>query len=146
MPANEKLLPVMNMLIRNFKCKSDDNVDVTEYKISGYEGAELNVLAIEPKNTEDLLPCIVFFHGGGFMLKASFAHYELAKEYSAKLPCKVIFVNYRLAPEFPFPTPVEDCFTAYKWVLDNVKQLEIDSNKIIITGDSAGGNLAAAVT
>ena len=146
MPANEKLLPAMNMLIRNFKCKSDDNVNVTEYNISGYEGTELSVLAIEPKNVQDVLPCMVFFHGGGFMLKASFSHYEIAKEYSAKLSCKVICVDYRLAPENPFPIPIEDCFCAYKWVLDNINELNIDDKKIIITGDSAGGNLAIGVT
>lgn len=146
MPANVKLLPAMNMLIRNFKCKSDENVTVKEYRIPGYEGEEISILSIEPKNIEEVLPCLVFFHGGGFMLKASFAHYELAKEYSAKLQCKVICVDYRLAPEYPFPTPVEDCFETYKWVLNNANELNIDRNKIMIAGDSAGGNLAAAVT
>lgn len=146
MPANIKLLPAMNMLIRNFKCKSDENVNVKEYKIPGYEGGEISISVVEPKNVVDLLPCLVFFHGGGFMLKASFAHYELAKEYATKLTCKVICVDYRLAPEYPFPTPVEDCYETYKWVLNNINELKIDSNKIMIAGDSAGGNLAAAVS
>lgn len=145
-PANTKLLPVMNRFMKVFRCKSDDNVNVTEYNISGYQGAEISTLVIEPKHIEGVLPCLVFFHGGGFMLKASGGHYQLAKEYAAKVPCKVVYVDYRLAPKHPFPTPVEDCFAAYQWTLEHIDELGIDKDKIMVGGDSAGGNLAAAVT
>lgn len=146
MPANVKLLPAFNMLLRNFKCKSDENVNVSEYKINSYDKEEINISVIEPKNTDEILPCIVFFHGGGFMLRASFSHYHLAKDYAIKLQCKVICVDYRLALEFPFPTPVEDCFSAYEWVIEHTHELKIDKEKIIIAGDSAGGNLSISVT
>lgn len=146
MPNNIKLLPVMNMIMNVFKCKPDKNVDVTKCEIPGFEGATLKAYVIEPKHAEGKLPCMVYFHGGGFMLKASGAHYELAKEYAAKLPCKVVYVDYRLAPKYPFPIPVEDCFATYKWVIDNAEKLGIQSTDIMIAGDSAGGNLSTAVT
>lgn len=149
MPRNPKLLPVMNLAVRSFKCKSDEKVIVKKTKFRGCDGAELSAYVIEPKQLEETnkpLPCLVFFHGGGFMLKASGGHYKIAKEYATKLPCKVIYVDYRLAPEFPFPTPVEDCFATYRWVLRNADKLGIDKNNIFIGGDSAGGNLATAVT
>lgn len=145
-PAKLKLIPMMNAISSRFKCESDDNVTVKEYDICGYEGVRLSTLVIEPRNTEKVLPCLVYFHGGGFMLKSSAINHLTVKEYAAKVPCKVIYVDYRLAPNFPFPIPVEDCFSTYKWVLENVDELKIDRNKIVIGGDSAGGNLAIAVT
>ena len=148
MPNNPKLLPLMNAVCRGFLCKSDDKVTVKRYGMPGY-GASLVVHVIEPnqvENTVKSLPCLVFFHGGGFMLRASGGHYKLAKEYAYKLPCKVVYVDYRLAPKHPFPVPAEDCFAAYRWTLFHAERLGIDKNNVFLGGDSAGGNLAAAVT
>lgn len=146
MPANIKLLPAVNFAMNIFQCKPDENVDVKRYKIPGYQGAELPVLVIEPRQTKQKLPGLVYFHGGGFVLKASGAHYQLAKEYAAKLPCRVTCADYRLAPKFPFPVPAEDCFCAYQWVQEHTGKLQLISDRIMVAGDSAGGNLAAAVT
>ena len=87
MPANIKLLPVMNFVMNVFNCKSDENVNVSKYNISGYQGREISTLVIEPKNVDKVLPCLVYFHGGGFMLKASGVHYNIAKQYAMKVPC-----------------------------------------------------------
>lgn len=84
--------------------------------------------------------------GGGFILRASAAHYKIAKWYAQKVKCKIVYVDYRLAPKHPFPIPVEDCYSAYQWTILNADKLGIDKNKIGIGGDSAGGNLAASVT
>jgi len=149
MPGNPKLLPLMNLAVRSFRCKSDDKVTVKKAKLRGYEGAELSAYVIEPKETDNSdkpLPCLVFFHGGGFMLRASGGHYKIAKEYAYRFPCKVVYVDYRLAPEYPFPTPAEDCFATYQWVLKHADKLGVDKNALFLGGDSAGGNLAAAVT
>lgn len=141
LPDNPALLPMMNKIISLAKCRSDENVNVTRYKTPGYNGALLNTLVIEPIHHNGNLPCMVFYHGGGFVLKASYAHHRIAKMYAAKLPCKVIYTDYRLAPDFQFPIPAEDCYHTYKWVTENVS-----SRNIIIAGDSAGGNLALGVT
>lgn len=145
-PANPKLLPLMNVAMNIFSCKSDDKVTVTSHMISGYQNARISLFVIEPKGIQKKLPCLVFFHGGGFMLKASGAHYQIAKEYAFRTPCKVIYVDYRLAPKYPFPIPVEDCYATYQWTLKQAENLNIDTDKIMVGGDSAGGNLAAAVT
>jgi len=146
-PGNPKLLPFMNRVIGVFKCKSDDKVLVKRARLCGYEGEILSAYVIEPReNSNKPLPCLVFFHGGGFMLKASGGHYKIAKEYAERMHCKVVYVDYRLAPQYPFPIPVEDCFATYRWVLMHGKKLGIDKNAIFLGGDSAGGNLAAAVT
>lgn len=145
-PMNLKLYPIMSVFMNLFKCHSDKSVNVTIRKINGYDNVSLRTYVIEPKKSNSDMPCLILFHGGGFMLKASNAHYKIAKEYAAKLPCKVVYVDYRLAPKYSFPVPVEDCFATYQWVLDNADMLGIDKSRIVIGGDSAGGNLAAAVT
>lgn len=149
-PRILSLYPLLNFTMNIFKCKSDKDVKVTKHIIPGYKNAALKTYVIEPKYIEEKssnqkLPCMVFFHGGGFLLKASGGHYKIAKEYAKKLSCRVVYVDYRLAPKYPFPYPTEDCFAAYKWVLENEVMLNIDKNKIILGGDSAGGNLAIAV-
>lgn len=145
-PETLKIFPIMNIIIGLSKCDSDNKVRVSRYKTPGYNGAELKTLVIEPNRSEGNLPCVVFFHGGGFMLKASNVHYKIAKMYAEKLPCKVVYTDYRLSPKFQFPIPAEDCYQTYTWVLDNTTMLNINPDKIVIAGDSAGGNLALAVT
>lgn len=145
-PRKLKLFPILNMILGLFPCMSDAKVEVSVRKISGYENATLKMLIIEPKKNSADMPCLVYFHGGGFLLKASGSHYKIAKEYAQKLLCKVVIVDYRLAPKHSFPVPVEDCFATYRWVLDNAEMFGIDTNKIMLGGDSAGGNLATAVT
>lgn len=147
LPINANIYPLFNLFMSViFSCRSDNEVNVTTLRIPGYKGVTLKTYVIEPKESTEVLPCIVYFHGGAFMLKASGSHYKIAKEYAKKLHCKVVYVDYRLAPKHPFPVPVEDCFATYKWTLQNADILGIDPGKIIIGGDSAGGNLATAVT
>ena len=87
------------------------------------------------------LPCLLNFHGGGFMTKASPVHFARAIEYAKKLSCIVIMPDYRLLPKHTFPIPSNDCFAVYKWILDNEKSLNIDLRKFVVMGDSAGGAL-----
>ncbi|MGM9681872.1 MAG: competence protein CoiA family protein [Eubacteriales bacterium] len=90
-------------------------------------------------------PCLVYYHGGGFIFGGAGYHYKLAKQYAMDLPCKVVFVQYRFAPKNPHPTPSEDCYAALRWTFENAEQLNVDKTKIAVGGDSAGGALAAAV-
>jgi len=87
---------------------------------------------------------VVFFHGGGFISGSVFTHdvYAVALAETAGLP--VVSVNYRLAPENPFPAAVEDCFFALRWISRQGDALGLNQRCLILAGDSAGGNLAAA--
>ena len=145
-PSNIHLYPIVNMAMKLSACESDDKVTVKKYVTPGYKSGKLSTFVIEPKKHSGILPCIVFYHGGGFLLKASRAHYQIAKWYAEMAKCKVVFTDYRLLPKNKYPVPVEDCYCTYKWILNYADTLEINKDKIIVTGDSAGGNLAAAVT
>lgn len=123
----------------------DSEIDVYTEIIDGYDGGKIKVYIMSPKEKTVNMPCIVYYHGGGFVYGASSNHYYLCKEYALKSKCKIIFVDYRLAPKYQFPIPAEDCFMAYRWTIDNAEKLGIDKTRIAIGGDSAGGCLTAAV-
>ena len=89
---------------------------------------------------------MIYYHGGAFSFKGSTRRHHLCKEYVLKGNCKLIFVDYRLMPKYKYPIPIKDCYDAYMWMIKNYQKLNIDLNKIIIAGDSAGGCLAADVT
>jgi acetyl esterase len=91
------------------------------------------------------LPAMVYFHGGGWVL-SSVDHYESALHSLAnKTQSVVIAPNYQKAPEHKFPIPFDDCYATLQWVVAHADELGIDATKIGVAGDSAGGNLAAAV-
>lgn len=142
----KSLLPTLQKIMDNIQCEGDEQVIVEKGMISGYQGEKIKLHVIKPREAEDNLPCMIYLHGGGFALKASPHHYNFAKRCAAAVPCKVVMVDYRLTPQYAFPTASEDAYAAYKWVVTYAEQLKIDTEKIIVAGDSAGGNLAAALT
>ena len=145
-PRNIYLFPLINLVMRSSKCESDMNVTVTKHSFPGYKGDVLEGLLIEPKQYSGNLPCVMFYHGGGMLLKASGAHYITAKRYVERANCKVFFPDYRVMPKYRYPFALEDCYCAYKWILDNSKELDIDTDKMVVAGDSAGGYLGAVAS
>ena len=121
----------------------DPLLSVRRERIAGFDGGSIEVLVMEPRNIETQ-NCLVYYHGGGFMLAAAGYHYSNAKRYALEVPCKMIFVQYRRAPKHPFPILTEDCYMALRWAAENAESLGID--QIAVGGDSAGGCLAAAVS
>jgi acetyl esterase len=85
----------------------------------------------------------VFFHGGGFVIGNLDTHDHVCRELCAGSGAAVIAIDYRLAPEHRFPAAVDDCFDAVRWIERNADPLSIDPARIVVAGDSAGGNLAA---
>jgi acetyl esterase len=100
---------------------------------------------VDEKEDRELYPMLVFFHGGGWVLGNLDMSDEMCSMLCNKSASIVISVDYRLAPENKFPRPVEDCYAATKWVASHAEYLEGDRDSIIVAGESAGGNLAAAV-
>ncbi len=90
-------------------------------------------------------PALVYYHGGGWVIGDLDTHDALCRTLANEAGCKVIAVHYRLAPEHPFPAAFDDAYAAVKWVEANSSEVGIDPNRVAVAGDSAGGNLAAAV-
>ncbi|HVD82751.1 MAG TPA: alpha/beta hydrolase [Bradyrhizobium sp.] len=97
------------------------------------------------RETEGLAPCLVFFHGGGWVIGNLDSHDVACRKLADEGQLIVIAVDYRLAPEHKFPAAVDDAIAAARWIADNARQLGIDALRLSVGGDSAGGNLAAVV-
>lgn len=97
------------------------------------------------RKTDGLAPCLVFYHGGGWVIGDLDSHDVVCRKLAHEGELIVISIDYRLAPEHKFPAAVDDAITAVKWVASNAKQLGIDAARLMVGGDSAGGNLAAVV-
>lgn len=91
------------------------------------------------------LGLLVFFHGGGWVIGDLNSHDGVCRSLANKSGHAVLSVDYRLAPEHKFPAAFDDCVAAVKWAFENAKALGIDNSRMAVGGDSAGGNLAAAV-
>ncbi len=91
------------------------------------------------------VPTVVFFHGGGFVIGDLETHDNQCRTVCRAVGAVVLSVGYRLAPEAPFPAAVEDAVAATRWAADHVGELGADAGRLVVAGDSAGGNLAAVV-
>ena len=98
------------------------------------------------RKTNGLAPCLVFFHGGGWVIGNLDTHDVVCRKLAEEGELIVISVDYRLAPEHKFPAAVDDSIIATKWIAANGAELGIDPSRLIVGGDSAGGNLAAVVS
>lgn len=94
---------------------------------------------------DEVLPVLVYFHGGGWVLGDLNSHDEVCRALTNLAHCAVVSVDYRLAPEHKFPAAVDDAIAATRWVVEAATDLRIDGARIAVAGDSAGGTLAAVV-
>ena len=97
------------------------------------------------RKNNGLAPCLVFYHGGGWVIGDLDSHDVVCRKLAHEGELIVISIDYRLAPEHKFPAAVDDAITAVKWIASNAKEFGIDASRIMVGGDSAGGNLAAVV-
>lgn len=124
--------------------KSDKNC-LVEKKSIILNNKKIKFLVYTPKKSHNTNSCLIYYHGGGFMLPAAPYHYRNARRYAKDANCKVFVPDYPLAPKNKFPVPTNVCFEFYKYLLENHKKFNISPNKIVVGGDSAGANLSAIV-
>ena len=113
------------------------------------EGSEdaLRLLIIKPKIDVPTqgLPALIYMHGGGFVFGSPETILPTMQRFAEDVGCIIVLPAYRLAPEFPFPAALNDNYLALSWMHEQAAKLEIDSSRIAIGGDSAGGGHAAVL-
>lgn len=107
--------------------------------------AELHVRVYTPAGTGPF-PCLVWCHGGGWTVGNLAVADRPTRSLTNATGCVVVAVNYQKAPEHPYPTALDDCHAALVWAVTHASTLDIDPTRVGVGGDSAGGNLAAALS
>jgi hypothetical protein len=112
---------------------------------SGEDHRMIRCLAIKPKTLSAKAPAILHFHGGGHVIGVPEMNLPKLMEWADTIGCLVLSVDYRLAPETPFPGPMDDAYAALRWLHEQADALGIDTNRIAVSGESAGGAMAACL-
>ena len=107
---------------------------------------EVAIRIVRPEGAEGNLPAILYFHGGGWVMGDRYTHDNLIRELSARTGAAVVFVEYGNAPEVKYPENNEQAYAALEYVAAHAGDLGLDASRIAVAGDSAGGNMAIAVT
>jgi|LGOV01.1.fsa_nt_gb acetyl esterase/lipase len=123
---------------------SSRKILLSEEIIKGYE-KDVKVQIFKPEEDEKR-PLLMFYHGGGFFGGSLWAVENFCRLVADKTNSVVVSVDYSLCPEHKFPAAVEDSYNAILWCIKNKSKLNIDTDKIIVSGDSAGGTLSAVMT
>ena len=119
--------------------------DVRDSVVSGPDGNNVPIRVYTPEG-EGPFPVMVWLHGGGFLLGGIESYDPVCRVLADELDCVVVSPDYRLAPEHKFPAGLRDCYAVVEWAADRTDVLGTDSDRLFVGGDSAGGNLAAAVS
>jgi len=123
-----------------------EGVSRDERHIPGPSGAPaVRVLFYTPDNARALAPAYLDLPGGGYIMLAPEFNIAINSQLARDLGCIVVSIDYRVGPEPPFPGAVEDAYAALTWLHTNADALGVDSSRIAIGGESAGGGLAAAL-
>ena len=122
----------------------DDYQILDAHLYAAHRSHEIPVRIFRPKEQlhDDVL---LFFHGGGWVIGTLDTHDSTCRELADGSGSAVLSVGYRLAPEAAYPAPLDDCHDALLWAAANGAALGVDASRLAVAGDSAGGNLAAAV-
>jgi acetyl esterase len=104
-----------------------------------------DICVMRPAGVTDVLPVIIYMHGGGWVLGDRQTHDRLLRELTTGIGAAVVFVDYQRSPEARYPVAIEQGYAVAKYVADNAERLRVDVSRMAIAGDSVGGNMAAVI-
>jgi acetyl esterase/lipase len=119
--------------------------DIRDLTVEGPRGP-VPVRVLRPEGATGALPVILFLHGGGWTAGTVTSHDRLVRELAAGVEAAVVYPDYTLTPHARYPTALQECYTVTRWIAVQGSSEGLDSTRIAVAGDSAGGNLAAALT
>ncbi|OZJ03514.1 hypothetical protein BZG36_03425 [Bifiguratus adelaidae] len=129
-----------NNLISLQAKQSDADFDVEDTKIEN-----ISVRITRPKGSNNILPVIFYCHGAGWVMGNKHTHDRLVKDLVQKTGAAAVFVDYDLSPEAKYPIAINQFYTILKWTAERGRDKKLDGSRIVIAGDSVGGNMAAVL-
>jgi acetyl esterase/lipase len=126
-------LPVAHLLLKQGTARVQLGADVTREAVTA-DGVPCEWIIPQNSPTDQAL---LYLHGGGFVFGLTPQHLQMGAYLAQKMAMRILMVDYRTAPDYPFPAALNDCVTAYLWLLNQV----VSAQNIVVAGDSAGGNL-----
>jgi len=109
------------------------------------ETGDVPVLVLKPRGASTRLPVVLYIHGGGWILGGIQTHGGLVRELAVEVNAAVVFIDYARAPEAKYPVQIEQCYAVARWVGEQGASHGLDSTRIAVAGDSAGGNMATVL-
>jgi acetyl esterase len=122
------------------------DVDVEDTTIPGGPSGAVSIRILRPKGVDGKLPVVLYTHGAGWVFGNAHTHDRLIRELAAGTGAAVVFTNYSLSPEARYPTAIDEIYSALEWVADHGTDKQLDGSRIVVAGDSVGGNMTAAIT
>ena len=141
--SNDVLPPMRAAMVDAPGPVLSDAVERTDHVVS--EDPRVTVRVHRPTGATGPLPLVYSIHGGGYVFGSCTMDDPKFDRWCPKLGCIGVSVEYRLAPETPYPGPLEDCYAGLRWAYEHRDELGIDPSRIVISGVSAGGGLAAGL-
>ncbi len=120
-------------------------VDIEDKTIKTAKG-DVGIRILRPKGNTKTLPVVIYTHGAGWVFGDRDIYYRLLRDICAGTEAAVVYIDYDRSPEAKYPVAIEQIYAATKYVADNGKELNVDSSRIVVAGDSVGGNMTAALT
>lgn len=105
----------------------------------------IQIVRPQGSNSNETLPVVMYFHGGGWVLGSFDTHERLLRELANGSHSAMVFVNYTRSPEAKYPIALEEAYAATKWIAENGQILNLNSSLLAVAGDSVGGNMAISV-
>jgi acetyl esterase/lipase len=118
---------------------------IEDINVPGGPTGEISLRIVRPANAVGKLRPVIYFHGGGWILGDKNTHDRLVREIATGANASVVFVNFTPSPEAKFPVPIEQAYSATKYIAEHGSDHAIDSSRLVIAGDSVGGNMATVV-
>ena len=139
---NYKLFRILQKIVSPDFLNKDDYKDV----VFSVDTRNIKCRVFEPANNSKKTKAIIFIHGGGWVLGSIESYTKTCIELSKKTNRMVIAIDYRLAPEYPYPAGFDDCYDIVNLIMNNLEAIGLTNDDVCLMGDSAGGNLAAAIS
>ncbi len=121
-------------------------VDIETRQVLVGPSGEVSIRILRPKGEKGILSAVMYFHGAGWVMGDFETHERLVRELCCGANCALVFVEYSRSPEARYPIAIEEAYAATEYVQKNAGELNLDVSRLVVAGDSVGGNMAIAVT